>query len=825
MSENHKIIKIFVASPSGLDAERQTVSKIIEEINRRNSGHWKLQFKAIGWEDTVGGNRRAQDIINRDLETCDYFFGIMADHWGSRPQPINDIENTYTSGFHEEYELAQKLFDTGKMKDILLFFKKIPEDRLRDIGPSLQKVLNFKKQVREDRKPLYNEFEKLEEFKEKIGDALSKIGWEVTKPKESLGIVAPTDRDITEANTPPNNENLVGDKEYFLSSETRKFLSSMNEKTGEAAAVTSVDVARLRVIALGTYRAGNDEIHVGVHDANILFLNRTGIELSYVEKRTLLNAGLRYMENQNVPFWYWTGGDTKWVKQFIQFSMIFGDESCSESAINLATVFGYKIPEISKSTGRGIWIKKWLKDNQAHSLYSAAKVYLAQWADEDDVTVLQEIRDVKTGAQASELDCIIINIKFRNSQNDGLMELKERDPEHVSDDLQEVLQIAVTSVSSEALHGLAKLKSVFVRLISFRELINRKALDQQLAEELSGDYSVDVRLEAIKALTGMKVSISEERAKYALTITATSSGLGSLTGATAPTNDTSRFDEYQRYLLKKKSLEELLELEKNGNPFSADALLAAFHNFPKETFNLLRALVKDGFETRFENRLKDYEIRKIPRWSILTKNARDLKNFCCQRQTQLALAILATQQKRKDLPLVREVIDQWEMEASNDVLRYLMRFGSWEDVERILKLKEQVHSGYKLLGTNQMRHDKLVGRALFRVGGTRMVDLLSRIESHTIKAGVIGACTQIGILGLGDNVVLKLMNDDDDQVRKMMVLRCLESFPKTRLGKLLDVYVNRDEYRYYNVIHWLDLGVTMPKQFVRKIVRSELKTA
>ena len=65
-------------------------------------------------------------------------------------------------------------------------------------------------------------------------------------------------------------------------------------------------------------------------------------------------------------------------------------------------------------------------------------------------------------------------------------------------------------------------------------------------------------------------------------------------------------------------------------------------------------------------------------------------------------------------------------------------------------------------------------------------------------------------------MVLELMNDNDDQVRKVAALRCLEAFPKARLGKLLDVYVDQDEFRYYNVIHWLDLGVTMPRHFVRK---------
>ena len=825
MSENHEIVQIFVASPSGLDDERRAVWEVVEEINRRNSSNWKLQFKTIGWEDTVGGNRRAQDIINRDLETCDYFFGIMADHWGSPPQPRSDVKNTYTSGFHEEYELAQKLYEAGKMKDILLFFRTIHEDRIRDIGPNLQKVLDFRNKVREERKPLYTEFEKLEEFKKKIGDALSKIGWEVITPKESQYIIVSSDRITKESDTPPDNEKPIDNKEYFLSSESRDFLSYINEKTGEIDAVTNVDVARLRLIASGTHRAGNDEVHIGVHDANLLFLHRADLKLSGVEKGTLLTAGLRYMENQNVPFWYWTGGDTERIERFIQYRMIIGDESVSGSALRVATVFGYKIPNYPKATDRGFRIKKWFDNDQANDLYNAAKGYLTRWAEEDDVGVLQEIRDGKTGTKATELNCIIINIYLRNSQSDGLKELKERDPEQISADLQEILQEMIERASSELLDGLAKLKSVYVRLMSIRELIRRKALSQQMAEELSGDNSVDVRLEAIKALSDMAVPIPEERAKVALTISALNGGLGGLFGARASTSDTSRFDEYRRYLLKKTSLKELLELEKKDNPFSADALLAAYQIFPKQTADFLRTSLKDGFESRFEERVRDLERRFAPGTTEFTKSAQDLRRFCCLRQTQAALDILTRQQKSEDLFLVREVIDRWEMESSNEILSYFLRFGDWEDVERILKLEEKLDGRFTMLGTDQRRHDKLVGRTLFGIGGFRIVDLLDRIESHKVKAGVLGACTQKGYSRLGDDMVLELMNDDDDQVRKVATLRCLEAFSRSRLGKLLNVYVDREDYRYYNVIHWLDLGVTMPRRFVRKIVRWELENA
>ena len=291
MSENHEIVQVFVASPSGLDDERRAVWEVVEEINRRNSMHWRLQFKAIGWEDTVGGNRRAQDIINRDLETCDYFFGILADHWGSPPQTRGHADSGYTSGFHEEYELAQKLFVHGKMRDIFLFFRSIPDERLRDIGPSLQKVLDFRKKVHDDRKPLYAEFEVLEEFKRKIGDALSKIGWDSITPKPRHDIVAPSDPDTRESGSPLDSDTSTDRKKYYFSSETREFLRELNEKSGEPSAVTNIDVSRLRVIASGLHRAGNDEIHVGVQDANLLFLRRSELELSEFEKGILLTTG------------------------------------------------------------------------------------------------------------------------------------------------------------------------------------------------------------------------------------------------------------------------------------------------------------------------------------------------------------------------------------------------------------------------------------------------------------------------------------------------------------------------------------------------------
>ena len=49
------------------------------------------------------------------------------------------------------------------------------------------------------------------------------------------------------------------------------------------------------------------------------------------------------------------------------------------------------------------------------------------------------------------------------------------------------------------------------------------------------------------------------------------------------------------------------------------------------------------------------------------------------------------------------------------------------------------------------------------------------------------------------------------QVRKASALKCGRALPKTRLRQLLDYYISEDAMRHYNVIHWLHLGLSAPR--------------
>ena len=182
MPSSIKVVKVFIGSPGGLDTERQAAQRIVSEVNRSHSEHWGCQLKLVGWEETLPGYRRAQSLINQDLDKCEYFVGVLWNHWGSRP---DDDESGYTSGFEEEFERARSRIDDGTMKDIALFFRVIPQAQLNDRGPSVTKVIEFKERCVREHKPLFKSFDNPIEFESLFRATIEEIGWrefEISSP-------------------------------------------------------------------------------------------------------------------------------------------------------------------------------------------------------------------------------------------------------------------------------------------------------------------------------------------------------------------------------------------------------------------------------------------------------------------------------------------------------------------------------------------------------------------------------------------------------------------------------------------------------------------
>ncbi len=76
-------VRVFIASPGGLGAERRMFRDALRKHNEIDANQRGVHFIPVGWEDTLGGLGRPQGRINEDIRTCDYMILVFHDRWGS----------------------------------------------------------------------------------------------------------------------------------------------------------------------------------------------------------------------------------------------------------------------------------------------------------------------------------------------------------------------------------------------------------------------------------------------------------------------------------------------------------------------------------------------------------------------------------------------------------------------------------------------------------------------------------------------------------------------------------------------------------------------
>src|SRR3954449_3330057 len=116
MATGHAVtnsLRVFVASPGGVEDERAAVRATVDELNLALERHgWQIVVR--GWEERGPTAGRAQADINADVRGCDIFVGILHDRWG-RPTGEHD------SGFEEEWTIAFERHQASGRPDLWLY--------------------------------------------------------------------------------------------------------------------------------------------------------------------------------------------------------------------------------------------------------------------------------------------------------------------------------------------------------------------------------------------------------------------------------------------------------------------------------------------------------------------------------------------------------------------------------------------------------------------------------------------------------------------------------------------------------------------------------
>jgi Domain of unknown function (DUF4062) len=162
--------RVFIASPSGLDEERNCFRRNLERFTARHAEPVGVTFHPVGWEETVGGVGRPQELINEDLKECDYAVFVLHDRWGSPPGG----GSTYASGVEEEWALVEELYRANRIRNIALFFKNVDPRQIRDPGKQLEAVLAFKRRIEEEKRYLFRQYATLDQFADALDGHLAK---------------------------------------------------------------------------------------------------------------------------------------------------------------------------------------------------------------------------------------------------------------------------------------------------------------------------------------------------------------------------------------------------------------------------------------------------------------------------------------------------------------------------------------------------------------------------------------------------------------------------------------------------------------------------
>jgi hypothetical protein len=169
MAETRKLVRVFIASPSDLRDERVIAKSVVDEFNNIWADTLGYQVELVGWEDAVSVFGRPQSVINKDLERCELFVGLLWKRWGTPPDNLGN----YSSGFEEEFVLSVERRKKIGKPEISLFFKDILPDLLIDPGQDLKKVLKFKDDVSASKELLFEKFLDSQEFQTKFRRCIS----------------------------------------------------------------------------------------------------------------------------------------------------------------------------------------------------------------------------------------------------------------------------------------------------------------------------------------------------------------------------------------------------------------------------------------------------------------------------------------------------------------------------------------------------------------------------------------------------------------------------------------------------------------------------
>ena len=727
MANNRKVVQIFLASPGDLQDERQAAKAVVDAFNKRWADWLGIQVELVGWEDTFKRWGRPQEQINLDLDRCEAFIGMLWRKWGTPPS----TDGHYTSGFEEEFERAHASRKTSSRPEMTLFLKTIDAEFLKDQGPDLRKVLSFRERVMAEKLILFEEFETLREFEEKLSTWITQYvqslkQQEAISASEELQVRVSNDP-ATKGESPPSQTPLTTKGAKFI----REFVDKI-ENHSDTHPIQSTEVARMRLLANMIGVSGNDENSLGVHDANLLFRYRLSLDLSQREIEDLIDSGLDNISQEVVPLWYWYAAADAHNTGRLSLITLIGSQSERVGALTAMRLICEPVKPLppfgrgERGLERAEFVSAWLSPTSSEQVKVAALEYLSACGDADDIPVLEveyEKRNYQTVGAAVDA---IIRINFRQSREKAVRALIDLQPERIDEGLVDAIFAKPESLPTPLLSEATAHRNAKVREVVVAILAARKALPADIAERLLDDSSAGVRFEAVWSLAREGRDFSDERAKAILVKPAARAGLGGLFGypTLAPDKEgEAQWERFKKVKLRDENTATLEKLRTEATILDNDARFALDFKLFRQRAAVLRAAVDDEFRSDFTSGYQELE-KRLTNTETLAK-IKSIEDHVRKEMMRRGLDVLCEKGEPDDLARIRRAMTDGLVEFSPVDVEYLRKNGEWQDIALLVGLLDRTDSRASLLlsglydeekiSTHRPGHPRDCQRPVFRV--------------------------------------------------------------------------------------------------------------
>ena len=823
MPTTRKVLRIFLASPGDLEEERIAIRDIVLEINESWANPLGYHIDLVAWEETVAGYGRPQHLINKDLDQCDLFIGMIWKRWGTPP----DSDSQFTSGFQEEFERSLARREQSESPEISLYFKNIPNEFMVDPGNDLKRVLEFREQIINEKKILFQTFSSVKEMEGLARRCISNF---IINAKTADG---PSELDEgkvkrSESESEKVQSEKVSPEDSPLSAEGLAFLEQLVDILSQGGAIddlNSSDIARFRLLANSISKPGNEDLDLGVHDANILFsAYANGMKLGKREIRCLVKLGFQYLGDEVVPLWRWYSATSSRRFDEAIFSSLTGTTDEEKiGAIRVLDALSRDLPEDDEPIKKEWLIDNWFSDKSSTPVRSAALAYLANKGTRQEYHIAKKEYDRNEhGTTLPALECMV-RILLRTGQEREAQQLViESQFESLdSDTLQEVLN-GFDSLETELLLLGSEHRNAQIRHRTLGVLICQDVLEHNKIEGLLGDSDASIRNEAVMALETLGRPLKEEEIYKILVQPKKQQGSGMFGGLLGSDRDIKGEDLFRRYKLVR--LKNLTEAELTKKILASlihddDAYFARAEKYFTRHADELRRDVDDNFNAYFQERIQRLKSILINNSDseTLIESTRNMEDFSRKKLTRQGLDILCARGNAEDLKRIRDNLGTGYAGTSIEDVEYMRKRGERIDIPPLVYADApNVGLGQGL--TNYIDFQDKVAEAVLSMWRGHSISLLFSLElPDIILIKTIKNCSVSRFSTISDNVLLELFDHEAEDVRKAACIMAVRALSTKRIRVILNEYVNSDKYRYYNVIHWLDLGASMSRDEARKV--------